>query len=179
MAVAYIARPEQRAPHSRTGTILDGITVACGLIPYALVALLLRFVMAHVLFVAGQAMIIGPRFPISYQDFNFSITLPAGLRDETIRTFETQFATSPIWPSLIAHLVAYAEFILPICLILGFGTRFIALLLLILTAVLQVYVSPGELWTTYVYWYSILFVLMTCGPGAISLDRLIRHVYEK
>jgi putative oxidoreductase len=55
-----------------------------------------------------------------------------------------------MWPSLIAHVVAYAEFILPVCLIIGFGTRLSALILLIMTVTLQVYVNPDGLWTTYV-----------------------------
>ncbi len=179
MAVAYITHPEERAPHSVSGNVLGGIVAMCGVIPYALVALVLRLVMARVFFLAGQTKITGPTFPLAYQDFSFSITLPTQVRDETIRAFETQFATSPVWPSLIAHVVAYAEFILPICLIIGFGTRISALILLIMTMTLQVYVNPEGLWTTYVYWGSILLVLMTCGPGAISLDRVIRHIYEK
>jgi putative oxidoreductase len=179
MAVAYITHPDERAAHSASGNILGGIVAACGLIPYALVALALRFVMARVFFLSGQTKISGPTVPLAYQDFSFSITLPTQVRDETVRAFETQFATSPVWPSLIAHVVAYAEFILPICLIIGFGTRLSALILLIMTVTLQAYVNPDGLWTTYVYWGSILLVLMTCGPGAISLDRIIRHIYEK
>jgi putative oxidoreductase len=179
MAVAYIRVPEERAPSSVSGNILGGIVAACGLVPYALVALLLRCVMARVFFVAGQAKIIGPAIPLSFQDFNVSITLPVQVRDETIRAFESQFASWPVWPSLMAHIAAYAEFILPICLVLGFGTRLSALALLIMTVILQVCVNPGGLWTTYVYWGSILLVLMTCGPGALSLDRMIRHVHAK
>lgn len=179
MAVAYISRPEERAAHSISGNILGGIVAACGLIPYALVALVLRFVMARVFFLSGQSKVIGPTIPVSYQDFSFSITLPTQVRDETLRAFEAQFATAPVWPSLIAHIVAYAEFILPICLIIGFGTRLSAFILLIMTVILEVYVNPDALWSTYAYWGSILLVLMTCGPGAISLDRLIRHIYEK
>jgi len=38
---------------------------------------------------------------------------------------------------------------------------------------------PDALWSTHVYWIAILMVLMSVGPGAISIDRLIRYVYEK
>jgi putative oxidoreductase len=179
MAVAYITHPEERAARSVSGNVLGGVVAACGLIPYALVALALRVVMARVFFLSGQTKVVGPTFPLTYQDFSFSVTLPTQVRDETIRAFEAQFAASSIWPTVVAHLVAYAEFILPICLVIGFGTRLSALILLIMTVTLQIYVNPDGLWTTYVYWGSILLVLMTCGPGAISLDRMIRHIYEK
>jgi uncharacterized membrane protein YphA (DoxX/SURF4 family) len=46
-----------------------------------------------------------------------------------------------------------------------------------MTVLLQVYVMPGMLWVAHVYWAAILLVLMTVGPGAISLDALIRAVY--
>ena len=80
---------------------------------------------------------------------------------------------------MAAYLFTYAEFVLPICLVLGFATRLSALALLILTVLMQIYVAPQALWTTHVYWIAILMVLMSVGPGAISLDRLIRHRLPK
>jgi len=35
------------------------------------------------------------------------------------------------------------------------------------------------LWTTHIYWVAILMVLMSVGAGAISLDRLIRSIYQR
>jgi putative oxidoreductase len=93
--------------------------------------------------------------------------------------FETRFAGAPVWPTLIAYVFAYAEFVLPICLIIGFGTRVAALILVLMTVALQVYVQPEAWWTMHAYWVSILLVLMTCGPGALSFDRLIRYLYQK
>jgi hypothetical protein len=43
----------------------------------------------------------------------------------------------------------------------------------------QVYVVPEALWTAHVYLFAILMVLMSVGPGAISLDALIRTIYRK
>ena len=71
----------------------------------------------------------------------------------------------PIPPALAAYLVGGAEFLLPIMLVLGFGTRFAALGLLVVTALIQLYVLPEALWTAHVYWASILLVLLSRGPG--------------
>jgi putative oxidoreductase len=149
-------------------------------IPYALVALGLRLIMARVFFLSGQAKIDGPRsIPIrpGIGDLEFTVILPAEIKDATFRMFEAQYAELPISPVVVAYLFTYAEFVLPICLVLGFATRLSALALLVMTVLLQVYVMPGMLWVAHVYWAAILLVLMTVGPGAISLDALIRTVY--
>jgi putative oxidoreductase len=90
---------------------------------------------------------------------------------------QAQYASLPMPATKAAYLFTYAEFVLPICLVLGFATRLSALALLVMTVLLQVYVMPGMLWVAHVYWAAILLVLMTVGPGAISLDALIRAVY--
>ena len=85
----------------------------------------------------------------------------------------------PLSPTVAAYLFSYAEFILPICLIIGFATRFASLGFLVMTALVSIYVMPDALWTTHVYWVSILMVLLSVGTGAVSIDALIRYVYEK
>ena len=82
-------------------------------------------------------------------------------------------------PGVAAYLFSYAEFALPICLLLGFATRFAALGLLALTMLLQVYVTPAMWGSLHVYWVSILMVLVLFGPGAISIDALIRTIYRR
>jgi putative oxidoreductase len=151
-------------------------------IPYALVALGLRLIMARVFFLSGQAKIEGPRsIPIrpGIGDLEFTVVLPAEIKDATFRMFEAQYADLPIAPVVAAYLFTYAEFALPICLVLGFATRLSALALLVMTALLQVHVMPGMLWVAHIYWAAILLVLMTVGPGAISVDALIRTVYRR
>jgi putative oxidoreductase len=44
---------------------------------------------------------------------------------------------------------------------------------------IQFYVLPEALWTTHVYWASLLMVLLALGPGRISLDALIRAVARR
>ncbi len=175
------ARPAARS-HSTIALIVGKLVALCAVILYALVALGLRFVMARVFFLSGQTKIEGPRVPISLnlRGFDdFSIVLPVEIKPSTFRMFETDYANLPLQPTLAAYLFTYAEFVLPICLILGFATRFAALGLLVMVVLMQVYVVPGMWWAAHVYWVSILMVLLSVGPGAISIDGLIRFVYER
>ncbi len=170
---------------ARSGSLVAGVfarlIMLCAVVPYALVGLGLRFLMARVFFIEGQTRIEGLVVPITLfgSDVEFSVILPAAIKDSTFRLFETQYAALPLPPTVAAYLFTYAEFVLPICLVLGFATRLSALALLILTVLLQVYVAPQALWTTHIYWVAILMVLMSVGPGAISLDRLIRSIYQR
>ena len=101
-----------------------------------------------------------------------------GFATPALRDAAAQFAGVPLSPAVIGYGLAYAEFVLPLCLVIGFGTRVAAALLLIVTALLQVFVAPDALWTQHIYWASLLLVLMTCGGGALSLDRLLRQLYR-
>jgi len=174
---ALAARADQRARRSRsvTGLMVDGFVALCSFIPYALVALGLRLMMAREFFIDGQTLISGPRFSQSLYGFDFSVVLPMQVRAETISTFLTQYASLPVPPMLAAYVVSYAEFLLPILLLVGFGTRFAALFLLAMTALIDFYVMPQALWTEHIYWAAILLVLVSRGPGALSLDHFIRQ----
>lgn len=176
--VSFVAHPAPRGSHSVAAHVIDRVVAVCGIVPYALVALLLRLVVARDFFVSGQAKALGPTIPLSFQNFSYSLILPAQVRDDVLNGFATQFASVPVPPAFIAYGVTYAEFLLPICLAIGLGTRIAAVLLLVMTVVLQIYVAPEALWNAHVYWAAILLALMTCGPGAISLDRLIRYLYQ-
>jgi putative oxidoreductase len=170
-------------PRSRSfiAAAVAKLVALCGVIPYALVALGLRLVMARVFFLSGQPKIEGPVIPVSLniRELDFLIVLPAQIKDATFRLFETQYAALPIPPTVAAYLFTYAEFILPVCLVIGFATRIAALGLLVMIALIQIYVMPDLWWTTHVYWVAILLVLMSVGPGAVSIDALIRYLYER
>lgn len=132
-----------------------------------------------VFFLSGQTKIDGPGVPIQWTTagIDVSVTLPAAIRQTTLQLFETQYTDLPMTPVVAAYLFSYAEFVLPICLLLGFATRFAAVGLLALTMLLQIYVTPAMWWSLHVYWVSILMVLVLLGPGAISIDALIRTIY--
>jgi putative oxidoreductase len=179
------ARAAERArrSHSVIGLTVDSFVSACSFVPYALVALALRLVMARLFFSDGQTRISGPRFSLNVQDimpgYDLSVVLPLEVKVQTFGGFLGQYATVPMPPFLAAYLVSYAEFILPIMLVLGLGTRFAVLGLLIMTATIQIYVMPQALWTVHVYWGSILLVLLSLGAGQISLDHIIRWLAKR
>jgi putative oxidoreductase len=162
-AMSADAERRARRPRSIVRILVESFVSGCSFIPYALVALGLRLTMARVFFLDGQTRVDGPRVPLTVQDFDLSVVLPLHVKAETFTAF----------------LVGYAEFILPICLVLGFGTRFIALGLLIMTAMIQIYVMPQALWSVHVYWAAILMVLLSLGAGQISVDHIIRFVTRR
>ena len=137
--------------------------------------------MARVFFVPGQTKIEGPVVPFNWvaRNVEFSVILPSEIKDATLQMLLSQYANLPMPPMVAAYLFTYAEFVLPLCLIIGFATRFAALGLLVMTVMIQLYVAPELWWVTHVYWVAILMVLMSVGPGAISVDALIRYLYEK
>ncbi|MEI9804113.1 MAG: DoxX family protein [Pseudolabrys sp.] len=139
---AMTKRAAERARRSRSviGLMVDGFVGACSLLPYALVALGLRLAMARVFFLDGQTKVEGPHVPLhvptSLQDFDFTLVLPMEVKAQTFGAF-LNYTALPVPPVLAAYAVSYAEFILPIMLVLGLGTRFAALGLLIMTALIR------------------------------------------
>jgi putative oxidoreductase len=78
-------------------------------------------------------------------------------------------------PDLLAHIDAVAEIVLPTLLVLGLATRFSALGLLIMTAVIQLTVPAG--WANFhLPWAALALAIMTLGPGALSLDRVLDNL---
>ncbi len=174
--------PLAREPRSSSwvAVAIDKLVLICGVVPYALVALGLRLLIARVFFLSGQAKIAGPEFSFPlFKGAEFTVVLPTEIRPETFELFRTQYAELPMPSTVAAYLFTYAEFVLPVCLVLGFATRLSALALLAMTVLIQVYVAPDALWTAHIFLFAILMVLMSVGPGAISLDALIRYVYQK
>ncbi len=100
------------------------------------------------------------------------------VKDRTYQMFD-QLTALPLPSSIAAPAVSAIEFILPICLVLGLATRFSAIVLLIMTVAVQVFAAPAALWSLHIYWISILLVLISLGPGLVSVDHLIRHLYQK
>lgn len=181
-SAAIAKRADERARRSRrsiVAMVVDSFVSACSFIPYALVALGLRLAMARVFFLDGQTRIDGPRLPLDIQGFDLSVVLPAQVKAETFTAFLTQYPPLPVPPVLAAYALSYAEFILPVMLVLGLGTRFAVFGLMIITALIQVYVLPQALWSTHIYWAAILTVLLSRGPGAISLDHIIRWIARR
>ncbi len=176
---AKAARRARRRSRSIIGAIVDSFVAACSFVPYALVALAARLVIARVFFLSGQTLIEGPRVPLTLQDFNFSLILPLSVKPQAFSLFLSKLSATPVPPVLATYAVTYAEFLLPIFLVLGFATRFSALALLGLTVMVQLYLMPDALWTTNVYWATMLLMLLSLGAGQISIDHIIRFIARR
>ena len=93
--------------------------------------------------------------------------------DGAIALFRDEFKLPLIAPDLAAHLAAYAEHLFPLLLFAGLCTRFSALALLGMTAVIEIFVYP-DAWPTPLSWAAILLYLVRHGGGRLSLDHLLR-----
>ncbi len=170
-----------KAAQPRSGSIVTWIVgklvALCGLFPYAPIGLGMRLIVARDLFESGQAMIDGPVIPLwTFGGIpDFSVVLPVYIKDATLQLFETQYAALPIPPATTAYIFGYAEFVLPICLAIGFATRFAALGLVILAILMVIYLMP-DIWTMHAYWILILLALVRFGPGAVSIDGLVYYL---
>jgi putative oxidoreductase len=75
-------------------------------------------------------------------------------------------------PDLMALAAGVAEVALPSLLIIGLGTRYAALGLLVMTGVIQLSFPEG--WANFhLYWASLALAIMTFGPGKIALDYVL------
>ncbi|MEI4263911.1 DoxX family protein [Roseovarius sp. D0-M9] len=125
-------------------------------IPHDVVTLALRIFPAMVFFQSGRTKVEGL----------FTI------KDSTWFLFEHEYALPIIPSNLAAVLGTTAEHVLPILLILGLFTRFAALGLLGMTAVIQIFVYPGA-WVTHGLWAAAFLAVVAFGPGRLSLDRML------
>jgi putative oxidoreductase len=71
-------------------------------------------------------------------------------------------------------MATFAEHALPLLLIAGLFTRFAALGLLAMTAVIEIFVYP-QAWPTHLSWAALLLPLVAQGPGKFSLDHIFKR----
>ena len=101
------------------------------------------------------------------------------LSDSAVYLFEEEFrlhlfgrAYAYPLPQAVAFASAVAEILLPMMLVIGLGTRFAALGLLLMTAVIQLTIPDG--WEKYhLPWAAMALAIMTYGPGKLALDHLL------
>lgn len=138
-------------------------------IPHSLIALLARFSIAAVFWKSGQTKIEG--LAIDLVDGTLMLGWPH-LSDSAVFLFQNEYKLPLLPPELAATLAAFAEHLFPLLLLIGLATRFSALALLGMTAVIQLFVYPGA-YPTHGTWAAILLYLMSTGPGRISLDHAL------
>lgn len=94
------------------------------------------------------------------------------VKTDTLYTFEFDYQLPLINPYVAAYLWTIAEHILPILLVIGLGSRFVAAILLLMTLIAQVYIAPSDV-AAHGLATVVLLVIIARGSGPLSLDRLI------
>jgi putative oxidoreductase len=150
------------AAHSGSvpGRIIQRAIAAMGCIPDWLIALAARVFPAAVFWQSGQTKVAG---------FH--------LKPSAIALFQNEYQLPLIDPAIAAHISAFSEHFFPILLVIGLAARFSALALLFMTAVIEIFVYP-DAWPTHGVWATCFLVVISRGPGWLSLDHLIARKYR-
>ena len=118
-------------------------------VPYTLLAVPLRFAVATVF-------------------WNSAMTKLANW-DTAIALFTDEYRVPLLPPEIAAYMAATTELTTPVLLVFGLLTRPAALVLLVMTAVIEIFVYPLA-WPTHIQWAAMSLVLLCRGPGKLSLD---------
>ena len=140
--------------------IIQRTMAALDRIPYWPIALAARIFPAMVFWQSGQTKVSG-----------FS------LKPSAIALFEDEYRLPLLDPEIAAHAAAIAEHLFPVLLVIGLASRFSAMALLLMTAVIEVFVYP-DAWPTHGVWATCFLVVIARGPGLLSLDHLIARRYR-
>jgi putative oxidoreductase len=101
---------------------------------------------------------------LKYNSFEFAVKL-----------FQEEYRVPLLDPALAARIAMIQELTMPILLFLGLATRMATIPLLGMIVVIQTFVYPNA-YNDHLVWGSILVLLLTRGPGVLSLDHLIARV---
>ena len=132
--------------------LVETATARLSKFPLTLLQLVFRFGVASVFWKSGQSKIAS--------------------WDTTILLFANEYHVPVLSPQVAATLAASIELGCSTLIFFGLLTRLATLPLLGMVFVIQAFVYP-ENWVEHLTWAAMLLFLLTRGPGAISLDRLI------
>jgi putative oxidoreductase len=130
-------------------------------IPASILGLIVRVGIAYVFWRSGQTKVSG-----------WHVT------DSAIQLFRDEYRVPLIPPELAAKLAAAMEHLLSALLIVGLASRLSALGLLMMTAVIEIFVYPQS-WPDHLLWAGSLLYVIARGPGAFSLDALVRRFFPR
>jgi len=91
-----------------------------------------------------------------------------------VELFVQEYKVPLLDPVVAAWLATFSEIVFSILLLLGLATRLATLPLLGMVLVIQVFVYP-QAWTEHLLWATVLLLLLTHGPGKLSLDHAIER----
>ena len=122
------------------------------------------------------------RFPISLLEFGMRLVVGAtffrsGMNkaedfNNAIVLFRDEYRLPLLPPEIAAYMGTTVELAAPVLLTLGIFARLGAAALLFMTLTIQFLVYP-ENWPEHLMWASILAYVLSRGPGALSIDRLV------
>ncbi len=122
------------------------------------------------------------RFPLSIHQLLFRLAVAGvffrtGLQkargwETTVALFSDEYMLPGFPPEVAAAMATCFELGCSTLLILGLTSRLATLPLLGMIMTIQLFVYP-QAWPEHLVWGSILVFLLTRGPGAFSLDRVI------
>jgi putative oxidoreductase len=135
--------------------ILQRAIAALDAIPQDAIALAARVFAAAIFWQSGQTKLDGWR-----------------ISDSAIALFREEYRLPLLDPVWAAHLATLGEHLFPLLLVFGLASRFAALALLGMTAVIQIFVYP-DAWPTHGIWAVALLVVAARGPGRLSLDHIL------
>ncbi|MBA3776664.1 MAG: DoxX family protein, partial [Betaproteobacteria bacterium] len=92
--------------------------------------------------------------------------------ERTIQFFTDEYRVPILPPEIAASMALAIEITCPILLVLGLFTRFAVIVLMAMTAVIQIFVYP-EAWPTHLQWFAMMLVLLCRGAGTLSADHLL------
>ncbi|WP_430869475.1 DoxX family protein [Cupriavidus basilensis] len=138
--------------HTRTTAVQRALhAVAClERIPYSVLAIPLRLAVATVFWSSAMSKLAN--------------------WDTALELFREEYRVPLLPPELAAYLAVSIELTTPVLLVLGLAARPVALVLLGMTAVIEVFVYP-QAWPTHIQWAAMLLVLLSRGAGDWSVDR--------
>ena len=139
-------------PSSMLPTMCASMAGQLNRIPYAWLALPLRFAVATVFWNSGMTKLAN--------------------WDTALSLFADEYQLPLLPPEIAAYAAATVELTMPVLLVLGLMTRFAAFILLGMTVVIEIFVYP-QAWPTHIQWTAMLLVLLSRGAGAFSIDHLL------
>jgi putative oxidoreductase len=134
---------------------LDAIRLHLARFPLSIILLAGRIGVGATFFKAGL---------LKYQSWEF-----------TVKLFEEEYRVPLVDPTVAAGIATVQELTIPILLFLGLATRIATIPLLGMIAVIQLFVYPNA-YNEHLVWGSILVLLLTRGPGVLSVDYLVERM---